>query len=123
MLTYRRISLECTYPLGLDPGFGISEDVLEFMNKFKMKIAIFYGITHMSIGLILSGLNNFYIKDYKSLWSESISGLVILWSLIGYVVPYYIIKFFTGPELDKANDSVLDVDKENSDSKNLDITY
>jgi hypothetical protein len=73
----------------------------------------------MSIGLILSGLNNFYIKDYKSLWSESISGLVILWSLIGYVVPYYIIKFFTGPELDKANDSVLDVDKENSDSQNL----
>ena len=71
----------------------------------------------MSIGLVLSGLNNIYKKDYKSFWSESVSGLVILWCLIGYIVPYYIIKFFTGPELDKANDSVLLTNKENLDSQ------
>ena len=111
----RRISTDCVYPLGLDPGIGISGNFLDVMNRFKMKTAIFYGVLHMSIGLVLSGLNNLYRKDYKSLWSESVAGLLILWSFIGYIVPYCIIKFFTGPELDKENDKVLYMSKEKSD--------
>ena len=115
LLSYRRISTDCVYPLGLDPGIGISGNFLDVMNRFKMKTAIFYGVLHMSIGLVLSGLNHLYRKDYKSLWSESVAGLLILWSFIGYIVPYCIIKFFTGPELDKENDKVLYMSKEKSD--------
>ena len=52
------MNIDCTYPLGLDPGLGISGGELDLGNRIKMKTAIFYALVHMTIGLILSGFNN-----------------------------------------------------------------
>jgi len=79
----------------MDPGLGIAGSSLDLSNKIKMKAAIFFACIHMSIGLILSGFNNLHKKDCLSFCTETIMALVILWTMIGYIVPYYIIKFFT----------------------------
>lgn len=100
LLTYKRINTTCTYPLGMDPGLAISGGDLDLSNRIKMKTAIFYALFHMTIGLILSGFNNLYKKDCLSFITETIMAILILWTMIGYICPYYIIKFFTGPALD-----------------------
>lgn len=100
ILTFKRINTRCTYPLGMDPGLAISGGELDLGNKIKMKIAIFFALFHMTIGLILSGFNNLYKKDCLSFFTETIMAILILWCMIGYICPYYIIKFFTNPVLD-----------------------
>ena len=72
-----------------------------------MKTAIYYALIHMTIGLLLSGHNNIYKKDYLGFFAETIPSILIMWFMIGYIVPYYIIKFFTGPELDKDGDTLV----------------
>ena len=46
LLSYRRINTDCVSPLGLDPGIAISGNLLDIMNRFKMKISIFYYFGH-----------------------------------------------------------------------------
>lgn len=88
----------------MDPGLGIASNSLDIANKVKMKSAIFFALIHMSIGLILSGANHIHRKDWLRFFTETVMALVIMWGMIGYIVPYYIIKFFTGPELDSKAD-------------------
>lgn len=84
----------------MDPGLGVSGMELELGNRIKMKAAIFYALFHMSLGLVLSGFNHLHKKDCLSLLTESVTAILILWGMIGYICPYYIIKFFTNPVLD-----------------------
>jgi vacuolar-type H+-ATPase subunit I/STV1 len=90
----------------MDPGLGISGGALDIGNRIKMKTAIFYALFQMTLGLILSGFNNLHKKDCLSFFTESIMAILILWGLIGYICPYYIIKFFTNPVLD-SDDGVV----------------
>ena len=106
--TFKRYNVACTYPLGLDPGLGISGGELDLGNRIKMKTAIFYALVHMTIGLILSGFNNLHKNDKLSFFTETIMAILILWCMIGYICPYYIIKFFTNPELDQDNGKASD---------------
>jgi hypothetical protein len=92
----------------MDPGLGVSGGELDLGNRIKMKTAIFYALIHMTIGLILSGFNNLHKKDCLSFFTETIMAILILWCMIGYICPYYIIKFFTNPILDMENDTVKD---------------
>jgi len=84
----------------MDPGLGMSGGELDLGNRIKMKTAIFYALFHMTIGLVLSGFNNLHKKDCLSFFTETIMAILILWCMIGYICPYYIIKFFTNPVLD-----------------------
>jgi len=108
-LTYKRINTDCTYPIGMDPGLGISGGALDIGNRIKMKTAIFYALFQMTIGLILSGFNHLHKKDCLSFFTESVMAILILWGLIGYICPYYIIKFFTNPVLDSDVDDLIPI--------------
>lgn len=90
----------------MDPGLGISGGELDLGNRIKMKCAIFYALFHMTVGLILSGVNNLHKNDCLSFFTETIMAILILWGMIGYICPYYIIKFFTNPVLDSFGPTV-----------------
>ena len=109
------MNVDCTYPLGLDPGLGISGGELDLGNRIKMKTAIFYALVHMTIGLILSGFNNLHKNDKLSFFTETIMAILILWCMIGYICPYYIIKFFTNPVLDSFKEGVIENNNFDSD--------
>lgn len=51
-----------------------------------MKMAVIMATFHMSIGIICKGLNAIYFKKYLVLIFEVITGLMVFWGLIGWLV-------------------------------------
>ena len=54
---------ECVYPFGVDPSWYLSTNEIAFINSLKMKLAVIYGVAHMSLGIFLKGTNAFYYRQ------------------------------------------------------------
>lgn len=68
----------CVYPIGLDPIWSISQNDLQYVNSFKMKLAVILGVAHMLMGLGLRILNNIKSKKYLSLFTLAIPQLIFM---------------------------------------------
>lgn len=97
---FRRTDYYCTYPMGVDPAWGISGNGISFINNFKMKLSVVIGVVHMTIGILCKGTNALYFKDMPSLVFEVIVGLVILLGLFGWMDALVIAKWFFPIDLD-----------------------
>ena len=47
----------CVYPFGVDPSWYLSSNEIAFINSLKMKVAVIYGVAHMTLGIYLKGTN------------------------------------------------------------------
>nr|XP_006119744.1 V-type proton ATPase 116 kDa subunit a isoform X2 [Pelodiscus sinensis] len=47
------------YPLGIDPIWNLANNRLSFLNSFKMKMSVIFGVTHMTFGVVLGVFNHF----------------------------------------------------------------
>ena len=54
---------QCVYKFGMDPKWYIAKNQLAFFNSLKMKLSVIVGVAHMTLGIILRGLNNIYFND------------------------------------------------------------
>ena len=59
----------------------------------KMKISVIIGVLHMSMGIVVKGMNSLYKKDMMVFWFEVVAGLIILNGLFGFMDILIIIKW------------------------------
>lgn len=75
----------CTYPLGFDWVWGLAENEIAFMNSFKMKLSIIIGVIHMTLGILLKGMNEIYFGNICDFIFEFLPQLVFFTSTFGYM--------------------------------------
>jgi V-type H+-transporting ATPase subunit a len=83
----------CTYPFGLDPKWYVSHNELAFMNSLKMKLSVILGVTQMSFGIILKGMNAIYFKQPLEFVFEFIPQIIFMLILFGYMNAMIFIKW------------------------------
>lgn len=81
------------YPFGVDPVWQLAENKIVFLNGFKMKISIIFGVLHMLFGVILSFFNHQYFKKPLNVYTEFIPQILFLCSMFGYLALLIFIKW------------------------------
>lgn len=76
---------DCTYPLGLDPGWERASNDLAYINSFKMKLAVILGVIHMVFGIFLKAANCLYFKKMVDFYCEFIPQVIFMIVLFGYM--------------------------------------
>ena len=99
----------CTEPIGVDPAWYMSKNEVAFLNSYKMKLSIIIGVTHMSMGICLRGLNNLYFKQYVDFVFEFIPQLVFMLSTFGYMCVVIVIKWLQNWEGHASPPSILNI--------------
>lgn len=77
-------------------------------NSVKMKMAVIMATFHMSMGMINKGLNAIFFGKWLVLFFEVITGLMVFWGLIGWLVFLVIYKWMFYPVDAYAGNNPLD---------------
>ncbi|XP_054084333.1 V-type proton ATPase 116 kDa subunit a 1 [Zeugodacus cucurbitae] len=78
--------LDGVYPYGMDPVWAMAENKIIFLNTYKMKLSIIFGLTHMVFGVFMSLINFVHFKKYSHILFEFLPQLLFLLLLFGYLV-------------------------------------
>lgn len=92
---HKRLSSTCTPVFGLDPSWMLANNSLLFSNSFKMKLSIILGVSHMTLGVLLKGLNCVIQSNFTELFCEFIPQLAFLFSTFGYMSLLIVVKWLT----------------------------
>lgn len=84
-LYVRKKGAGCACPFGFDPVWALTNQNLSFTNNVKMKLSIIFGVIHMTMGIICKGTNAVYFRQWDILFTEVITGLIILLALFGWM--------------------------------------
>ncbi|TPX59323.1 hypothetical protein PhCBS80983_g02539 [Powellomyces hirtus] len=84
-----------TYVFGVDPAWHGSDNVLLFTNSYKMKMAIIFGVMHMSFGICLNVCNFIYFNKRLNIYTDFLPQIIFLLSIFGYLVILIIYKWAT----------------------------
>lgn len=76
---------DVTYPFGVDPAWFHTSNKLLYYNSLKMKMAVIFGVGHMSIGLFFALANMIHFGHFLDIFLEFIPEVLILWSTFGYM--------------------------------------
>lgn len=81
------------YPLGMDPVWQLAENKIIFLNSYKMKISIIFGIIHMLFGVVVGLKNHLYFKKPLNIICEFIPQVIFLVFLFLYMCLLMFIKW------------------------------
>ena len=81
------------YPFGFDPVWALSDNKLNFVNSFKMKMSIIFGVIQMTCGTFCKLANALHFKRAKDIWFEFLPELIFMQSTFGYLVFLIIYKW------------------------------
>ncbi|TDG47003.1 hypothetical protein AWZ03_006584 [Drosophila navojoa] len=84
-----------TYPVGVDPIWQLADNKIIFLNTFKMKLSIIFGVFHMIFGVCMSVVNFIHYKKYASIILEFVPQVLFLLLLFGYMVFMMFFKWVT----------------------------
>ncbi|XP_045493844.1 V-type proton ATPase 116 kDa subunit a1-like [Colias croceus] len=73
------------YPLGIDPAWQFAANNIIFLNSFKMKLSIIFGVIHMAFGVTLSVVNFNYFKRPYMIFLQYIPQILFLLLLFWYL--------------------------------------
>lgn len=85
--------IKTPYPIGMDPVWQMAGNKIIFLNSYKMKISIIFGVTHMLFGIMVGLWNNMYFKRRINIICEFIPQVIFLVSLFMYMALLMIIKW------------------------------
>lgn len=92
---------DCVQLVGIDPAWSLSSNEITFSNSIKMKMAVIFGVAHMSMGVCCKGLNAIYNRNKVDFFFEFVPQITMLVALFGYMDLLIIVKWltdFTGRE-------------------------
>lgn len=75
-----------TYPMGMDPIWALADNKILFLNSFKMKLSIIFGVVHMILGVCVSVINYNHFRRRISILLEFLPQIIFLVLLFGYLV-------------------------------------
>lgn len=76
-----------TYPAGLDPIWQLAAtNKILFLNSYKMKLSIIFGVIHMTFGVCMSVINMVHFRKKISILLEFLPQILFLVLLFGYMV-------------------------------------
>ncbi|KAK0091270.1 hypothetical protein PV326_003494, partial [Microctonus aethiopoides] len=82
------------YPVGMDPAWALATNKIIFLNSYKMKLSIIFGVVHMIFGVCVSVINIMHFKKYASFFLEFLPQLIFLILIFGYLTTLMIVKYF-----------------------------
>lgn len=89
------------YPFGMDPVWQLADNKIIFLNSYKMKISIIFGVIHMLFGVVVGLWNHMYFKKKLNIICEFIPQIIFLVLLFAYMVLLMFIKWIKyGPKND-----------------------
>merc|ERR1719300_882222 len=81
------------YPFGVDPAWQSATNKIGFLNTYKMKISLIFGVIHMTFGVLLSLWNKLSNRKYHEVALEFIPQIVFLLGIFGYLVIMIFVKW------------------------------
>jgi len=81
------------YPFGVDPVWQSASNKIGFLNTYKMKISLIFGVIHMTFGVLMSLWNKLSKKQYASILLEFFPQIIFLLGIFGYLVTMIFIKW------------------------------
>lgn len=85
MLDPKNAYTDKPYPVGLDPAWQMAENKINFLNTYKMKISMIFGVLHMLFGVMLSLWNHVYFKRVVNILCEFIPQVLFMVFLFFYL--------------------------------------
>ncbi|EDW80571.1 uncharacterized protein Dwil_GK11491 [Drosophila willistoni] len=73
------------YPMGIDPIWQSATNKIIFLNTYKMKLSIVFGVLHMVFGVCLSVENFVYFKKYAYIFLQFVPQVLFLLLMFGYM--------------------------------------
>lgn len=77
--------IDDTYPIGIDPVWALASNKIIFLNSFKMKLSIIFGVVHMIFGVCMSVVNYRHFRRTYSIFLEFIPQILFLILLFAYM--------------------------------------
>ncbi|XP_011304240.1 V-type proton ATPase 116 kDa subunit a isoform 1 isoform X2 [Fopius arisanus] len=84
---------ETPYPIGVDPVWQLAQNKIIFLNSYKMKISIIFGVVHMLFGVLVGLWNHMYFKRRMNIICEFIPQVIFLVFLFMYMSLLMFIKW------------------------------
>jgi len=81
------------YPFGIDPVWLTASNSISFLNGYKMKISLIFGVIHMTFGVMLSVWNKVLKRQYHAIILEFFPQIVFLLFIFGYLIVMIFIKW------------------------------
>ncbi|KAJ2952239.1 hypothetical protein O0L34_g4515 [Tuta absoluta] len=73
------------YPFGMDPAWQFASNNIIFLNSFKMKLSIIFGVIHMAFGVTMSVVNFNFFKKTELIYLQYIPQILFLFLLFWYL--------------------------------------